>query len=124
MIFSIKTISQFHNALLQAVCDLKGLFKIYVQNNMVEYMMLLNLHGLKFYRSLEEKILPEAIFVIIGIEIWPYLLVNFSYSNRPYLLKFFKISFIDPKFNDKKIFNEYVNSEKVVIEHVFEAPTN
>lgn len=91
---------------------------------MVEYMMLLNLHGLKFYRSLEEKILPEAIFVIIGIEIWPYLLVNFSYSNRPYLLKFFKISFIDPKFNDKKIFNEYVNSEKVVIEHVFEAPTN
>ena len=47
------------------------------------------------------------------------MLGDSAYLSRPYLLKNFRANVTDPRFNDKKIFDESVNSGKVVIEHAF-----
>jgi hypothetical protein len=58
------------------------------------------------------------------VEVRPYLLEDSAYPSRPYLLKIFKASVTDPRCNDKKMFDESVNSGRVVIEHAFGALKN
>jgi hypothetical protein len=68
--------------------------------------------------------LHEPVLDIDGVEVRPYLLGDSAYPSRPYLLKFFKASTTDLRFNDKIIFDESVNSGRVIIEHVFGALKN
>ena len=58
------------------------------------------------------------------LEIQPYLLGDAAYPSRPYLLKNFKPSVNDPRFKDKKKFDESLNSGRVVIEQDFGALKN
>jgi hypothetical protein len=59
-----------------------------------------------------------------GVEVRPYLLGDSAYPSRPYLLKIFKASTTDLRYNDKKRFDESVNSGRVIIEHAFGALKN
>ena len=65
--------------------------------------------------------MSELVLEIGAVEVRPYLLGYSAYPSRSYLLKFFKASVTNPRFNDKKIFDESVNSGRVVIEHAFGA---
>jgi hypothetical protein len=56
-----------------------------------------------------------------GLEIRPYLLGDAAYPSRLYLLKSFKPSVNDLMFQDKRRFDEYLNSGRVVIEQAFGA---
>jgi hypothetical protein len=58
------------------------------------------------------------------LEIRPYLLGDAAYPSRLYLLKNFKPSINDPRFKDKKKFDESLNSGRVVIEQDFGALKN
>ena len=68
--------------------------------------------------------MSEPVLEIGGVEVRPYLLGDSAYPSRPYLLKIFKANVTDPRFNDKKRFDESVNSGRVVIEHAFGALKN
>jgi hypothetical protein len=61
--------------------------------------------------------LSEHVLEIGGVEVRPYLLGDLAYPSHPYLLNFFKASVTDPRFNDKKTFDESANSSRVIIEH-------
>lgn len=68
--------------------------------------------------------MADPVLEIGGVEVRPYLLGDSAYPSRPYLLKNFKASVTDPRFTDKKMFDESVNSGRVVIEHAFGALKN
>ena len=55
------------------------------------------------------------------VELCSYLLGDSDYPSRPYLLKNFKTNISDPRFNDKKRFDEPLNSTKIINEHAFGA---
>ena len=66
----------------------------------------------------------DPVLEIGGVEVRPSLLGDSAYLSCPYWLKIFKASITDPMFIDKKIFDKYVNSGRVIIEHVFGALNN
>ena len=59
--------------------------------------------------------MSNPLLEIGGIKVWLYLLENSAYPSHLYLLKNFKTSVTDPKFNDY-FFYDFVNSKKVVID--------
>jgi hypothetical protein len=61
---------------------------------------------------------------ISELEIRPYLLGDAAYPSRPYLLKSFKLNINDSKFQDKRRFDESLNSGRIMIEQVFGALKN
>ena len=64
------------------------------------------------------EILQEPVLEIGGLKIRPYLLGDAAYPSRPYLLKSFKPSVNDPRFQDKRRFDESLNSDRVVVRHI------
>jgi hypothetical protein len=78
------------------------------------------------YAQLQRRdILYEPVMEIGDVEVWPYLLGDSAYlGSRPYLLKNFKANVTDPRFNNKKMFDESVNSGRIMNEHAFGALTN
>jgi hypothetical protein len=71
----------------------------------------------KIYMQLRTReILPKPVLEIGGLEVRLYLFGDAAYSNRLYLLTSFKPSVNDLRFQDKRRFNESLNSGRVVIE--------
>ena len=102
---------KFHSVLLQVVCDSERFF----WNVCVEQPGGVHDAGQfawsKIYIQLRRcEILLEPVIEIGGIEVRPYLLGDSAYRSRPYLLKNFKPSIIDPNFGEKRRFDECVNA--------------
>jgi hypothetical protein len=75
------------------------------------------------YAQLRRRdILYKLILEIGDVEVRPYLLGDSAYPSRFYLLKNFKVSITDPRFNEK--IDESVNSGRIIIEYAFGALKN
>ena len=123
MIFSIG--KKIYSVLLQAMCDVKGFFWNVHTGQLGGVHDATQFAWSKIYMQLRTReILPELVLEIGELEIRPYLLGDAAYSSHHYLLKSFKPSVNDPRFQDKRRFDESLNFGRVVIEQAFIAFKN
>ena len=92
----------FHSVLLQVVCDSEGFFWNICAGEPGGVYDAAQFAWLELYAQLRRRdILSEPVLEIGAVEVRPYLLGDSVYLSRPYLLKFFKASVTDLRFNDK-----------------------
>ena len=115
----------FHIVFLEAVCNAEGFVWNVCAGQPGGVHDAAQFAWSKIYTQLRTReIIPKPILEIGGLEIQPYLLGDTAYLSRPYLLKSFKPNVNDPRFQNKRRFDESLNSGRVVIEKAFGALKN